>query len=72
MSDDNNNKFFIGIFGLVMIMLFLIFCNLYQPNAEIATLTLTTIYMSLLWVCIIQILIVLFFVVLLAILGATS
>lgn len=47
MSDDN--KSFKLSFGMMEILLFLVFCNLYQPNAQICALTLGTIYFSLIW-----------------------
>jgi len=47
MSDDKKNLTF--SLSFMEIFIFLIFCNVYQHNATIAELTLTTIFMALLW-----------------------
>lgn len=68
---DNNIVLYIG-FSVVSILLFLMFCNLYQPNAAIASLTLTTIFMSLIWVVILQWGILLLVLLIVVIAGALS
>jgi len=53
MSDDSKTLVF-GL-GFIGTLLFLLFCNVYQPNAAIAVLTLSTIFMSLIWVMVVEI-----------------
>jgi len=71
MSDDNN-IIWKAAFSLFSVLLFIFLCNLYQPNAEIATLTLTTIFMSLIWTIVIQWAFVLLILLIAVILGAFS
>ena len=57
----NNKKYYTEIkagFSLIGVLLFLVFCDMYQPNAEIATLELSTIFMSIIWVFVTELLIV--------------
>jgi len=47
MTSEEGRAGFYGL-GLLGVFIFLLFCNAYQPNSEIALLTLETIFMSLL------------------------
>jgi len=69
---SENKTVLVAAFSLVSVLLFLFLCNLYQPNAEIATLTLTTIFMSLIWIIVLQWGFVLLLFVIAVIVGAFS
>ncbi len=56
MSEGNSG--WIAGLSVIGILIFLILCNVYQPNAQIATLTLTTIFMSIVWLILIEFLII--------------
>lgn len=68
MSEENN--VWKGGLGVVGVLIFLMLCNAYQPNAQIATLTLTTIFMSIVWLTLIGFLIGIILFVIIAIAGA--
>ena len=49
MSDDKDRKSFTIGGSFFSILLFLVFCNLYQPNAMLGELTVITMFWALVW-----------------------
>lgn len=56
--------------GVMGTLIFLLLCNVYQPNAQIAALTLTTIFMSIVWLIIIELVVVGVLLLILTVAGA--
>ncbi len=69
---DENIKIVYSGFGFVSLLIFLALCNVYQPIAAIAALTLTTIFMSLIWLLLIGLLFGIICFIIAIILGALS
>ena len=66
MTSEEGKTGFYGL-GLLGVFIFLLFCNVYQPNAQISLLTLETIFMSLLCTLLVEFILLIIVVLIIAV-----
>jgi len=66
MTSEEGRAGFYGL-GLLGVFIFLLFCNVYQPNAQISLLTLETIFMSLLCTLLVEFILLIIVVLIIAV-----